>query len=241
MKLKNKKMILGTLGTIATVSLPLATVISCGKEEKVETHFLSKFTATVDSESFKKDGWGTQASSSKHILETVTKNGKKMQVLSHGFVDYLAHQVNIVDLTKDHKVFYMDLRELSLDDLGDYFVEKMSDIKMETKEYALKGNGGSETRTLRGSSGILLNISDNNFTRKYQTKDSDSGADYDTFAEKTYKLINDVEAIRGVVFSKWDWSYFDETKNEWGAAHWLSWTEDQDYPGFAANWKIRYK
>ena len=240
MKIKNKKIVIGTIGTLLVSSLPLATIISCGeKKSTTNSHFLEKFTATIDKNTFEKDGWGKK----KHFLKMVQDkdSGKKISVLSDEFVDYLVKKVNEVDLTKDHKVFYMNLRSIGMDGLGEYFTKEMSKIKIETKEYHLKEWASKYTKSIKGTSGILLNIGDNLFTSGFSKEDKHTHFAKDEIEIKMLKLMREAKSIRGVIYNKWDWGYVEEPR-EWPYdGRWLVWTLNRIDPGFAANWAIRYK
>ncbi|CAM9100841.1 hypothetical protein [Mycoplasma todarodis] len=241
MKIKNKKVIIGTLGTMAMVSLPLATVISCGtnpawddKWEDKNSRFLEEFAATINRKTFEKDGWGQK----KHFLKLIKDYNKgTISVLSDEFVDYLVKKVNEVDLTKDHKIFYMNLRGLGMDKLGDYFTQEMSKIKIETKEYELSARAYEEKEIIKGTSGILLNIGDNPFTADLHDKDDwKKRAEINEVEYLADQLMKQTKTIRGVIYSEWSWGFRDSDRE-----HWLKWVKSRVSVDYVANRAIRYK
>ncbi|CAM9100692.1 hypothetical protein [Mycoplasma todarodis] len=232
MKIKNKKMILGTFGTMAMISLPLATVISCGQKE-TESHYVEEYSLTINKKTVAKDGWGNK---NKKITESVTDAyGKAKNVLSEDFSDYVFKKVQETNLKEDHKIAYIDLRDFGLDGLGENFIGKMKNIQIEKKRYSIKSKDGEKSGTIRGTSGILLNIENNNFTKAFANTTSTSYDEKD-FKNEMEKMMEQTESIRGVIYAKKESGYIELDHY----VDWMKWTLDKQNPGLAANWKIRY-
>ncbi|TCG10253.1 hypothetical protein [Mycoplasma marinum] len=85
-------------------------------------------------------------------IETKTNLQQKQEkVLNHKFVDSLIEEINMVNLTKEHKVVVIDLNalDINLDKFGDYFWEEMKKIKVD------KTKRDDADKPTIGSSGIM--------------------------------------------------------------------------------------
>ncbi len=205
MRRKNKIM-LGTLGACVTIATPIIATVSCANYDgSSPAKYLKNFTGKFDMKMAKQDGWGV---SKKIYVETQESDGHKLKILSPAFVDYLYDKITKIDFTKSRQVFYLNLEGIEVEKLGDHFIDKMKQIKMEEKEYKWIDAGKTfpVIGTIKGSSGILFNV---------KGVILDSGP--------AYKLIKDVPVIRKVIFgSKND--YYNETIN-WSSKEkaWLGW------------------
>ncbi|CAM9129177.1 Vmc-like lipoprotein signal peptide domain-containing protein [Mycoplasma marinum] len=153
--MKIKKITIGSLAALATIAIPVATVASCGNEEykKVTLTKKSDLSKVIDMKAMQNHGFNFMNS----IEEKTNIQQEKEKVLNHKFVDTLVSEISSVDLTKFHKVIYLDLNWIgdNLDKLGDYFWSEMSKIKVDRKKHEIDDWDGRKTY---GSSGIMLNI-----------------------------------------------------------------------------------
>ncbi len=156
----NKKITLGTLAAVATIAVPVATAVSCGKENKYHSEKVIKsFTATVNKSSIAKDGWGIKNGYRDYRVDKKGPEGKSNYSLTNEFVDYLVQEINTINLEESYKTFYLDFRYFHLDKLGSYFWDAMKTIKVNHDEVEFE----SDHTKLKGTSGILINVMHNNF------------------------------------------------------------------------------
>ncbi len=151
---KPKKISLGVLAAVATVTIPLTTVISCGDKKEKKGRVLNKFDKIISQKSIQADGW-TDAK----ILEVRENNYNnkltKIKILTNDFVDYLIQQIKQAKLEEPYKLVHLDLSAYEIDLMGNYFWNQMNiEIKLNEQNSTDKSRVGEVLQT----STIILNL-----------------------------------------------------------------------------------